>query len=238
MKLRRLSLYCLGVGLSFSAFTPALAASPSKNLITSEVLREIHGFIDQEIVRLSIAGQNERHNNFVEQDITRLDEQWVTERKSASQPLISATLSNPLSTYLTRVQAHSKGLYTEIFVMDRHGLNVGQSSISSDYWQGDEAKFQKTYPLGGDALFIDDPDYDDDLGTWNVQVNLSVADEKTNKTIGAATIQVNLTELQRRMDANVKSSQTENAPAPEEPKKPLPAAEDAAPVAEPTAQLN
>jgi hypothetical protein len=83
--------------------------------------------------------------------------------------------------------------------MDANGLNVGQSSITGDYWQGDEAKFQKTFPNGADAVFIDEPEWDDDNKIWRAQMNMSIADPDNGKTIGAATVEFNLTELQRRM---------------------------------------
>ena len=81
--------------------------------------------------------------------------------------------------------------------MDDKGLNVGQSSITSDYWQGDEGKFQKTYPEGADAVFIDEAELNEDTKTWRAQVNLTVVDE-AKKPIGAVTVEVNLTELARR----------------------------------------
>jgi hypothetical protein len=46
-------------------------------------------------------------------------------------------------------------MITEMFVMDAKGLNVGQSDVTSDYWQGDEAKWQKTYGAGPGVVFVD-----------------------------------------------------------------------------------
>ena len=149
------------------------------------------------IVPLSINAQNELRGNLSQAEIDALDQQWVTERESNDKPLISATLSAPLSIYLLRVQAKTLGLYTEIFVMDANGLNVGQSSITGDYWQGDEAKFQKTFPNGANAVFLDEPEWDGDRKIWVAQLNLTIADEAA-KPIGAATVEVNLTELARR----------------------------------------
>ena len=40
--------------------------------------------------------------------------------------------------------------------MDAMGLNVAASDVTSDYWQGDEAKFKKTYAVGSGAIFIDE----------------------------------------------------------------------------------
>lgn len=182
--------------LSFPNSGHAQTVPPSKSLINDSVLNEIKKFAQSEIVLISIKNQNQRHGKLDQATIDKLDKTWRAERDAEEKPLIAATLSNPLSSYLTRIQAHSKGLYTEIFAMDFNGLNAGQSSISSDFWQGDEAKFQKTFPSGPGATFIDEAELNEDLGTWNAQVNLTISDG--NEAIGAITIEVNLTELERR----------------------------------------
>ena len=109
-------------------------------------------------------------------------------------------LSSPLSGYLLRIQAGSAGLYTELFVMTAKGLNAGQSSVTSDYWQADEAKFQKTFDVAADAVFVDDPEFDDETATWRCQVNMTLTDA-AGARIGALTAEVNLTELERRAAA-------------------------------------
>ena len=86
---------------------------------------------------------------------------------------------------------------------NKFGLNVGQSSVTSDYWQGDEDKFQKTFQVGPDAVFIDEPEYHDETKTWRVQVNLTIVDPATKAAIGAATAEINLTELQRRLQTGI-----------------------------------
>ena len=84
-----------------------------------------------------------------------------------------------------------------VVVDQDQGLNVGQSATTSDYWQGDEAKFQKTFLVGTDAVFVDEAEYNEETGTWRSQLNLTLVDPDDN-AIGAATIEINLTELQRR----------------------------------------
>lgn len=180
------------------AAAPAISADPTASDVTPDVIEALRTFINTEIVRSSIVNQNRKYAGMTEEEIVALDTKWREERKSDNQPLISATLTNPLSSYLTRVQAHNVGLYTEMFVMDANGLNVGQSNITSDYWQGDEAKFQKTFPAGPTAIFVDDPEFDSDMGIWRIQVNMTVADETESTAIGAVTVELNLSELQRR----------------------------------------
>ena len=175
-------------------------AEPAKpdisSLITPAVVQDMRQWIETDIVRISVEAQNNRLQKLSQDKIDALDKQWRAERESDDKPLIAATLSNPLSTYLTRLQGKSLGLYAEIFVMDQNGLNVGQSSITSDFWQGDEAKFQKTYDVSGDALFIDEPEWDDENKIWRGQVSFTLTEAE--KPIGAVTMEVNLTELQRR----------------------------------------
>ncbi|MEM5474043.1 hypothetical protein WNZ14_20130 [Hoeflea sp. AS60] len=175
----------------------AQTAKPDiQGLITPSVIEDMREWIETDIVRISVGAQNARLAKQTQDQIDALDKQWVAERESDDKPLIAATLSNPLSVYLARLQGKSLGLYAEIFVMDQNGLNVGQSSITGDYWQGDEAKFQKTYDVSGDALFIDDPEWDEDNKIWRGQVSFTLTDAE--KKIGAVTMEVNLTELQRR----------------------------------------
>lgn len=184
-----------------AASAPALAqgAPPrSAALIDEAVIAEVRSWLETEIVRLSVESQNARHAGADAARIEALDATWRAEREAADKPLIAATLSSPLSVYLTRIQAQSYGLYYELFVVDANGLNVGQSGVTGDYWQGDEAKFQETYPLGPDAVFIDEPEWDEDLRIWRAQLNLSVADETGARAIGAATVEINLSELMRR----------------------------------------
>jgi hypothetical protein len=81
--------------------------------------------------------------------------------------------------------------------MDAIGLNVGQSSITSDFWQGDEAKYQNTFPKGPNAVFIDAAEYNEETDSWRSQLNMTMNDEN-RQPIGAVTIEVNLNELARR----------------------------------------
>ena len=178
---------------------PTLAAEGpiGSEIIDDSVVEGIRTWLQTPVVRISVTSQNRRYASVNQEQIDKLDKQWRAEREEKVQPLVAAVLNNPLSTYLTQIQATSGGLLTEIFVMDDKGLNVGQSAITSDYWQGDEGKFQKTYPEGADAVFIDEAELNEGTKTWRAQVNMTVVDE-SKKPIGAVTVEVNLTELARR----------------------------------------
>lgn len=167
-------------------------------LITPQVIADVKKLLGQPVTVISIGASNDAHGNIDQGGIDALDNEWKAESKVDKQPLIAEMLSSPLSNYLLYLQAQSAGLYTEMFVMDNKGLNVGQSSVTSDYWQGDEAKYQKTFQVGPDAVFIDAAEFNDDSKTWRAQLNFTVVDPQSGKPVGAATIEMNLTELERR----------------------------------------
>lgn len=198
MHLTRTFLFA-GALLASSSIAKAEPPAPDfKALLTPAVIAAAHEWIDTDVVRVSVKAQNQRLMKLDQARIDELDNQWKAERKSDDKPLIAATLSNPLSVYLTRMQGRSLGLYAEIFVMDQNGLNVGQSSITSDFWQGDEDKFQKTYDVGPDAVFVDEAEWDDEEKIWRGQMSFTLKDDDGKTSIGAVTVEFNLTELQRR----------------------------------------
>ncbi|PLX37212.1 MAG: hypothetical protein C0606_11990 [Hyphomicrobiales bacterium] len=188
---------CCGTAMAEPVGSPPDAAA----LLGPDFVKQVRSWVDTEIVRLSVEGQNERYGALSQEKIDALDKQWRAEREQDDKPLIAATLSNPLSVYLTRIQGQSLGMFVEIFVMDNKGLNVGQSSITSDFWQGDEGKFQKTFPAGAGTVFVDEPEWDEDFKIWRAQLNMTLAAEDGKTPIGAATIEVNLSELMRRTGA-------------------------------------
>ena len=195
-------IFAVGI-LCLSGFAPASSAEPPA--VPTALIREhvsvLRDIFSARVITMSVEAQNDRRQGMTEEQIVDLDNTWREETKAEDQPLIAATLISPASTLLTQVQARSGGLYNALFVMDRYGLNVGQSVPTSDYWQGDEEKFQKTYQVGPDAVFIDAPEYDDGLKTWIVQVSMTLVHD--GQSIGSATVDIIIQELQRRAAAGL-----------------------------------
>ncbi len=145
----------------------------------------------------NIKAQNTKNDDLTQDEIQGLDKQWRDEQRASHQPLIDKVLASPLSEFLKEMKSDNEGLFSEIFVMDNKGLNVGQSDITSDYWQGDEAKWQQTYLAGPEGLLIGDREFDESANKFLIQVSISVVDPDTQEAIGAATIGVSLVQLMR-----------------------------------------
>lgn len=194
--LNKISLATAGLATILTMQSAAFAAENHVASINRDVVPKVRTWLADPSVISAINSQNLRHASLGQSDIKSLDNQWRSETSASNRKLIDTVLSNQLSGYLGGVKDEARGLYTEIFVMDNKGLNVGQSDITSDYWQGDEDKWKKTYLVGPDAVFIDDVEFDESTQTFQSQLNLAVIDPNTGETIGAVTVGVNIEMLQ------------------------------------------
>lgn len=174
------------------AAAPALAADANQKMVdyAQQYISSIAGNTD---VIAAIAAQNTRTADLSGADIVALDTTWRDEVDGSDRPMINEVLGNPVSDFLTGLVGQSDGVITEVFVMDARGLNVGQSAVTSDYWQGDEAKFTETYMVGPDAMHVSEVELDESTQTYQAQVSVSIADPATGDPIGAITFGIDAT---------------------------------------------
>ncbi|MEL7139274.1 MAG: hypothetical protein AAFP67_09510, partial [Pseudomonadota bacterium] len=144
----------------------------------------------------ALRAQNERTNGLSQSEIEAMDQDWRAQVGAASQPLIDPVLSGPAADRLRAIREESDGVFTEVFVMDSVGLNVAASDVTSDYWQGDEAKWQATYAANASTPHFGEVELDDSTQTFQSQVSVTVRDPETGAAIGAATFGVNVELLQ------------------------------------------
>ncbi len=183
-------LFAAAAGLLMSQ--TVLAATDQKAAINDLVNSQIRGWVVDAVVVGAIRSQNDRHAGLSQADIDKLDKQWRAETKATRRPLIDRVLANTLSGFLKGIKDEGEGLYTEIFVVDNRGLNVGQSDVTSDYWQGDEAKWKKTFLAGPDGLLIADVEFDESTQSYQSQVSISITDPDTEEVIGSITVGINV----------------------------------------------
>ncbi len=191
LKLRAIPLAIACTVLATSAFSAESHIGPMREFAQSTA----RTWVADPVVINAIKKQNAKHADLSQADIDDLDKTWRAETGASDRPLIDRVLSSDLSEMLRDAQNGAQGLVTEVFVMDNRGLNVGQSNVTSDYWQGDEGKWQKTYLVGPDALFIDEVELDESTQTFQSQLSMSIIDPDTGKVIGAITVGINVDEL-------------------------------------------
>jgi hypothetical protein len=181
--------------LSFGALVAGTALPPAPALAQDHVAPITAMAPRLRALVAAVKAQNTRHASLTQADIDRLDKQWRAEVSASARPLITSVMAHPLSATLKAMQAGSNGLITEVFVMDNRGLNVGQSEVTSDYWQGDEAKFQRTFDVGPTALFVDKVEQDESTQEFQSQLSFTLVDPADGSKIGAVTIGLSIERL-------------------------------------------
>jgi hypothetical protein len=172
--------------------TPGAFADSHEAKIKAYIESNIRVWLASEEIINAVDQQNIDHLGITDEEIERLDQRWRTERLRPAGSLISSIMNNQFSAFLRGIKAASGGVITEIFVMDNVGLNVGQTNGTGDLMQGDEDKWQKTYLVSADAVFIDAVEEEDGMNI--AQVSLTVARPNTAR-LGAITIGINVDAL-------------------------------------------
>lgn len=125
------------------------------------------------VVVSALRTQSRAHADLSEEDILAMDRTWREETLSGG-PLIDTVMANALSQHLRGLQASGQGRFSEIFATDARGLNAGQSAITSDYWQGDEDKWQVPHRTG--APHIGEIEFDESSQRYQSQISVPVFD--------------------------------------------------------------
>jgi hypothetical protein len=124
-------------------------------------------------------------------DIKAMDEKWKATAGVAD--FMQALMDNECAKKIQDIQK-TQPYFSEIFVMDNQGGNVAMTDKTSDYWQGDEAKFEKSFNGGAGAVFVDDVEFDDSSQSYLVQVSVPVKDG--DKAIGAITFGIDVEKVE------------------------------------------
>lgn len=144
---------------------------------------------DPDVVR-AVRAQNARRMPLA--TIRQQDAAWLA--TTALTPFKQALLDTGCSRALRRFQERMGRSVAESFAMDDQGALVGATRRTSDYWQGDEAKWSRTYAGGrGGPELREPPFFDESSQAYVVQVSLPVRDGA--QVIGALTVSLSLLDL-------------------------------------------
>ena len=117
--------------------------------------------------------------------IKRRDIVWIANPRD---PLRQAIVQAPCSVKV-RDLVKEDPLVVEAFVMNDRGTLVCSVAETSDYWQGDEAKWQRTFVDGKDP-FVEEPAFDASSGKYAIQVSVPMAE--AGRRVGAVTLTLKL----------------------------------------------
>ena len=116
-------------------------------------------------------------------EIKKIDTAW----KNAEDflPIHDEKMENPCAEAI-RSMAKTFPAIFEAFVMDNQGANVCQNELTSDYWQGDEAKWKNSFKGGQGGVDVGTEKLDKSTNEVLQQVSLPIVNQ-AGVVIGAIT---------------------------------------------------
>ncbi len=179
----------VAIGLLFFGTQIASAGEKAPQNVYDLAKSELAGYGTDAVLVAAVKDENAKGKTL--DQIKSLDEKW--KNTAGIDDSMKAMMSNPCAQELKKI-ADTNPSFVEIFVMDDKGANVCMTDKTSDYWQGDEAKFQKSFADGKGEIFVDDVEFDDSSQTYLVQVSVPVMDG--GKAIGAITFGLDIDKIE------------------------------------------
>ncbi len=119
-------------------------------------------------------------------DIQAQDKAWTA--AESELPIQKEKLSNAAAEAIRGLAKQLPAL-REVFAMDDQGANVGQNNLTSDYWQGDEDKWKKSFAERKGGVDVGKPKFDKSATATLQQVSLPLVDAD-GTVVGAITFGV------------------------------------------------
>lgn len=167
----------------------AAAGEPAPPKVVDLAHGRLAAIGSEPVVVAAVKAENEKGKTL--DQIREMDRKWRETPGVAD--FMQALMDSDCGRFLTRLR-DSAPYYAEIFVMDNQGANVAMTDKTSDYWQGDEAKFKESFQGGAGSVFVDEVDFDDSAQAYLVQVSVPVKDG--DAVIGAVTFGIDVDEIE------------------------------------------
>lgn len=152
-------------------------------------VRKLIPIITHETFIKETIAQNDKNISLTE--IQEVDNQWI--KAEEEMPFHIEKLNNECAKELKALTIANPHI-VEVFVMDNQGALVCTNRITTDYWQGDEPKWQNAYNKGLGGLDVGKIQFDKSANAVLQQISLPLIG-MNNKVIGAITFGLDVTKM-------------------------------------------
>ncbi len=192
------NLIAAAAGLCVLSSTPAMGAAPIEELQQSVVSAvgssalspSVQAFVNEKLLTVvnnpvfiaELKKQNAMGRSLDE--IKSIDTQWSNAEEEL--PIMIELMSNPAAGEITKV-FKPMAQVGEVFLMDNQGANAALNALTSDFWQGDEAKWKNSFNKGQGGIDVGEAKLDKSTNEVLQQISLPIAD-KDGTVLGAICI--------------------------------------------------
>ncbi len=142
--------------------------------------------------RAMVLAHNKEAQAWSQSEIAARDQRW----RKGDATVIDPVLGNALSNHLKAALAGTWPKVAEIIVTGVRGCNIAVSPKTTDYWQGDEAKFLKTLGAENRDFFADTPEFDESAGTFLQQISKQMT--HNGQPVGVITVGFDLVQVRAK----------------------------------------
>ena len=177
---------------AFFIFTPGISLAEVDfseeelaTLLKVKIMTARHIGVNPSIVR-AVNIQNSKNTSISK--IKELDEKWKSSKQLT--PFKLSLQQNQAGQYLRSLVEKNPNI-NEAFLTDEQGANVAAYPATSDYWQGDEAKWKNSFNDRKGKVFIGPIKLDESTNKAAVQISSPVIDHlKNGRTVGVIIVGV------------------------------------------------
>ena len=194
-------------------------------LLAEETLNKIDRSIYARIEQLQLCNYNDQqlHDALIKSNkefeelidiqsyIDEKDKEWINTPEKEITPFMQNIINNELSKKLReKIEFYEKDrgykVFGEIFITNKYGANIAQTGKTTDYYQGDEEKFQKAKENG---VHVDKVTYDESAKIFSINIATKI-ENKNGEFLGVMISVFNIEEIINI----VKEMETENRETP------------------------
>ena len=164
---------------------------PEKVIATlNKKIELLKKYLNSRVVLNSISESNTKHKNITHSTVLELDRKWRSAK--GLDDFIKSYLINPCSVHLLDLQDEDDS-FVEVFITDKHGLNVCQTNKTSDLYQADEQWWKNCFAKDTSEATYGDIEYDESAGSEAISAYLPIFLE--NKVIGVCKAVIDVTSI-------------------------------------------
>ena len=166
--------------------------APEVEAVLDRKIALIRELLEDPVIVNEVKKANQQHKDISLQEILKLDTRWRS--TEGIDEFIEPFLTNEIAHKLIEFQERHPG-FSEIFVVDMYGLNVGQTNKTTDYYQADEDWWIDAYNSGKGKASHGAIEFDESAQTEAISLYIPVMDRINNKAIGVIKAVVSITAI-------------------------------------------
>jgi len=163
--------------LQDASYVPELkAVLESKKAALSKLM------LEPDIV-IYVSKANEQYDNIEAKKLLDIDAYW--ESTPDDNPLLELFTTNKAAQRIKNFKK-ANSAFIEIFITNKHGFNIAQTSKTSDIYQADEGWWVRAYNEGKGESFIGAIQFDKDFLTAGIPIYVPIRSPSSDEIIGVA----------------------------------------------------